>query len=131
MKTPDTLNLPTELRYTAEHVWIRKDGETYLAGISDYAQDQLGEVVFVDLTGGGSHLDAGEEFGSVESVKSVNSLYMPVSGTIVEVNAALEDAPILVNSSCYGDGWLVRLKVDDAVEVGALNDAETYRSLLK
>lgn len=131
MKTPDTLNLPTELRYTAEHVWIRKDGETYLAGISDYAQNQLGEVVFVDLTGGGSRLDAGEEFGSVESVKSVNSLYMPVSGTIVEVNAALEDTPVLVNSSCYGDGWLVRLKVDDAVEVGALNDAETYRSLLK
>lgn len=131
MKTPDTVNLPTELRYTVEHVWIRKDGETYLAGISDYAQDQLGEVVFVDLTGGGRHLDAGEEFGSVESVKSVNALYMPVSGTIVEGNAALEDAPALVNSSCYGDGWLVRLKPDDPAAVDALNDAETYRSLLK
>lgn len=131
MKTPDTLNLPTELRYTAEHVWIKKDGETYLVGISDYAQDQLGEIAFVDLTGGGSHLDAGEEFGSVESVKSVNALYMPVAGTIVEVNATLEDAPALVNSSCYDDGWLVRLKVDDPVEVDALNHAESYRNLLR
>lgn len=131
MKALDELNLPTELRYTREHVWIRPDGDVWLVGISDYAQDQLGEVAFVDLTAVDRHLAAGEEFGSVESVKSVNALYMPVAGTVLEKNPALEDNPTLVNVSCYGEGWLIRIKADDMAHLGALFDAEAYRKQLR
>ncbi len=130
MKTPDMLDLPTELRYSGEHVWIRKEGETCLVGISDYAQDQLGEVAFVDLPASGSHFGAGDEFGSVESVKAVNALFMPVAGTVTEANTALEDTPTLINASCYGDGWMLRIKADDAADMDTLLDAEAYRNQL-
>ncbi|MBO6171686.1 MAG: glycine cleavage system protein GcvH [Desulfovibrio sp.] len=127
MKTPDQINLPADLRYHKEHTWIKKDGDTCLVGISDYAQDQLGEVAFVDMPQAGTHFNAGDEFGTVESLKSVNALFMPVSGTVVEVNAALEDTPTLVNASCYGEGWIIRIKADDAAEADGLLDGEAYR----
>lgn len=130
MTSLDQLTLPEELRYTSEHVWIKNEGETCLVGITDYAQDQLGEVAFVDMPANGAHFAAGDEFGSVESVKSVNALFMPVAGLIVEVNTALEEAPTLVNASCYADGWLVRIKADNAADLEALTDAGTYKNLL-
>ncbi len=131
MKTPDMLELPAELRYTVEHVWIRKEGDTCLVGISDYAQDQLDEVGFVDLPVNGKHFGAGDEFGSVESVKAVNALFMPVAGTVTEVNTALEDTPTLVNASCYGEGWMIRIKADNAADMDTLLDAEAYRNQLR
>ena len=104
MKSVNELNLPQDRKYTAEHVWFKMEGDLAVCGITDFAQDQLGEVAFVDVSAQGEHVEAGKEFGSVESVKSVNGLFMPVSGEIVEANAALEDDPALVNASCYGTG---------------------------
>ncbi len=130
MKTADQINLPTDMHYHKEHTWIKKDGDTCLVGISDFAQDQLGEVAFVDMPETGAHFNANDEFGTVESLKSVNALFMPVSGTVVEVNAALEDTPTLINASCYGDGWIIRIKADDATEADGLLDSESYRRIL-
>lgn len=104
MKDLDQVELPENIRYTSEHVWLRMDGEAALVGISDFAQDQLGEIAFVDLPAEGAHFKTGEEFGTVESIKSVSSLYMPVSGTVRTVNSALEDAPTLVNVEPYTEG---------------------------
>ena len=131
MKSADTVILPDDLHYTDEHVWVRQDGDTLVAGISDYAQDQLGEVAYVDLPEAGRHFGGHDEFGSIESVKAVNALFMPVAGEIVEVNAALEDAPENVNADCYGNGWIVRIKADDPAAAQALLDATAYRALLK
>ena len=130
MKTPDQVNLPQELRYTDEHVWIKKDGETFLVGISDYAQDQLGEVAFVDMPAPGVRFEAGAEFGTVESVKSVNALFMPVAGTVEAANGELEDTPTLVNVSCYEKGWLARVTPDNPADMDALLDAAGYRAKL-
>ena len=130
MKDLDQLALPENLRYTDEHVWLCVEGETATVGISDFAQDQLGEIAFVDLPAVGTTYKNGQEFGTVESLKSVNALFMPVAGVIVEVNAALEEAPTLVNASCYADGWLVRIKADNAADLEALTDAGTYKNLL-
>lgn len=130
MKTPDMLNLPTECRYSDEHVWIRKEGEDFLVGISDYAQDQLGEVAFVDLPAKGTHFGAGEEFGTVESMKAVSPLFMPVAGTVREANTALEETPTLINISCYDRGWMLRIEADSAADLDTLLDAEAYRSRL-
>lgn len=130
MKTRDELLLPPECRYTSEHLWIKSDGDTCVAGISDYAQDQLGDVVYVDLPEPGSRFAAGEEFGSVESVKSVSPLHMPVAGEVLAVNSALEDEPGLLNADCYAQGWIVRIKPDDAAETGRLQDDVAYRNSL-
>lgn len=127
MKTSEQLNLPADIKYTPDHVWLKNDGETLLAGISDYAQDQLGEVSFVDMPQAGARFAADEEFGSVESVKSVNGLFMPVSGTIVEVNTALEDTPTLINTSCYAEGWIVRIMPDNKADAETLLSAEAYK----
>ena len=130
MKDISELNLPDDRRYTPEHVWIRKDGDSWVAGISDYAQDQLGEVAYVDLPAEGKSLPAHAEFGGIESVKSVNSLYMPVAGRVIAVNGALEDAPETVNADCYGEGWLVRIAPDDPSEAERLLSADAYRGQL-
>lgn len=130
MKSPDALNLPAELLYTSEHVWVKKEGNDLLVGISDYAQDQLGEVAFVDLPSEGQQLPGHSEFGSVESVKSVNALYMPVAGTVTAINGELEDNPSLVNADCYGQGWLVRVTPDNAADVDKLMQADAYRASL-
>ncbi|MBQ9453201.1 MAG: glycine cleavage system protein GcvH [Desulfovibrio sp.] len=127
MKSLDQLILPTDLRYHKEHTWIKNDGETCLVGISDCAQDQLGEVAFVDMPEPGTHFNANDEFGTVESLKSVNALFMPVSGTVVEKNTALEDTPTLINASCYKEGWIIRIKADDDTEADGLLDSEAYR----
>ncbi|MDO5536166.1 MAG: glycine cleavage system protein GcvH [Desulfovibrionaceae bacterium] len=130
MKELNELNLPDDRRYTAEHVWIKADGDSWLVGISDFAQDQLGEIAFVDLPSAGSEFAAGEEFGSVESLKSVNALYMPVAGTVAEANEELESTPTLVNVSAYEQGWMIRINAASPADADALLTAEQYRATL-
>ena len=129
-KTTAELNLPANLKYTSEHIWIKVDGEELVIGVSDYAQDQLGEVVYVDLPSEGDSFADASEFGEVESIKAVNKLFMPVKGEIVAINGDLEDAPSLVNASCYEKGWMIRVKPENMADVDALMDAEAYRASL-
>lgn len=130
MKTTEQLNLPESLRYTKEHVWVCMDGDEAVVGISDFAQDQLGEIAFVDLPEPGSCFEAGNDFGTVESLKSVNQLFMPVSGEVVSINEELESTPTLVNVSPYAQGWMIRVRPDDSSVVAALLDAAAYRASL-
>ena len=131
MKEIAELNFPEDVRYSESHEWIKAAGETAKLGITDYAQDQLGDIVFVELPDVGESFEKGAEFGTVESVKAVSELYMPVSGEIVAINEALEDAPELVNNTPYSDGWMIEVKLDDASEVDALLDKDAYLSTLK
>ncbi len=121
---------PKELKYDREHEWVRVDGDTVTIGISHFAQDQLGEVVYVDLPPVGDTLAAGATFGEVESVKSVSELLTPVSGEIVEVNAALEDTPELVNEDPYGDGWMIKVALSDPSEVDGMMSADDYEAFI-
>ncbi len=131
MKEISELNLPEELKYSKDHEWAKVEGDIVTIGINDYAQDQLGEVVFVEVPEVGDSLSKGDEFGTVESVKAVSEIYLPVSGEVVEVNEALEDAPELVNNSPYEDGWIIKLKTDDLSELDNLLDKAAYLELLK
>ena len=121
---------PSDLKYSEEHEWVRVEGDTVTVGISDFAQDQLGEVVFVDLPDVGSEIVGGETFGEVESVKSVSDLFSPVTGSVVERNDNLSDAPETVNEDPYGDGWLVKVKMSDASELDALMSAAEYEDFV-
>ena len=120
---------PSELKYTEEHEWTRADGARVTVGITQYAQDALGDVVYVDLPATGTRVEQGQPFGEVESTKSVSDLYAPMSGTIVERNEALESSPELVNSDPYGEGWMVVIEADDAAAVDGLMSAEDYEKL--
>ena len=131
MKEINELNFPEDLKYTKGHEWIKKDGDLVTVGISDYAQDQLGEIVFVELPETGDSFAKGDEFGTVESVKAVSEIYMPVSGEIVEINPALEDAPELVNTSCYQEGWIAKVKLENPGECETLMDRSAYLDTLK
>jgi glycine cleavage system H protein len=131
MKELNELNLPEDVRYTEDHEWVKLSGETARVGISDYAQDQLGDIVFVELPGVGDTFEKGDEFGTLESVKAVSELYMPVSGEVTATNEALEDAPELVNNDPYGEGWMIEIKVSDPSETEALMDKDTYLDSLK
>lgn len=119
---------PEDLRYTSEHEWIRLDGDEGTIGITDFAQEQLGDVVYVELPEAGTRLVQGDTFGTIESVKAVSDLFAPVSGEVLEWNEALQDAPELVNASPYGDGWLLKMRVEELAQVDALLDAASYRS---
>jgi len=120
-------NIPSELKYVASHEWVRVEGDgTVVIGITDHAQDMLGDVVFVELPEVGAELDAGDESGVVESVKAASDIYAPVGGEVVEINDQLEDAPELVNSDPYGDGWFFKLKLSDTEELNDLITAEAY-----
>jgi glycine cleavage system H protein len=121
---------PKDLKYDREHEWVRLEGDVATIGISDFAQDQLGEVVYVDLPSVGDVVSTGESFGEVESVKSVSELFSPVSGEIIEVNEVLEDAPETVNEDCYDAGWMIKVKVEDTAEVEALMDADEYEAYI-
>ncbi|MDO8848440.1 MAG: glycine cleavage system protein GcvH [Coriobacteriia bacterium] len=121
---------PKDLKYDREHEWVRIDGDVATIGISHFAQDQLGEVVYVDLPKAGDPINAGDTFGEVESVKSVSELYSPVSGEIVEVNDALDDAPETVNAEPYGDGWMIKVMLSDPAEVDGMMDADGYEAFL-
>ena len=131
MKAIDELNFPEEIRYTETHEWASPAGETVKIGISDYAQDQLGDVVFVELPQTGESLARGAEFGTVESVKAVSELYMPVGGEIVAVNSSLEDAPEMVNNTPYSDGWMIEVKPDNPAELDSLLTRDAYVASLK
>ena len=120
MKEISELNLPEDLRYAPDHEWARMENDTVRVGLDDYAQDQLGDIVFVELPQVGDTFDKGEVFATVESVKAVSECYLPVGGEIVETNDQLEDAPELVNNSCYGDGWFVVVQPADASELEGL-----------
>ena len=122
---------PDEYRYTREHEWIKLDGTRALVGITYYAQEQLGDIVFVELPKPGAHFKAMEPFGTVESVKAVSEIYCPVSGTVEEVNASLNDNPALLNQQPHGDAWLIKIKLDDPAELQSLLTAEQYEAFLR
>ena len=131
MKEIAELNFPEDVRYSQSHEWVKADGETARIGITDYAQDQLGDIVFVELPDVGESFEKGAEFGTVESVKAVSELYLPVSGEIAAINESLEDAPELINNTPFSDGWMIEVKLDDASQLDALMDKDTYLSTLK
>lgn len=124
------MNIPDNLKYTNEHEWIRVEGDVAYVGITDYAQSELGEIVFVEIETEGENIAAGNTFGSVEAVKTVSDLFMPVSGELLEVNPALEAQPELVNSDPYGEGWMIKVAVADAAELDNLLDAAAYAALI-
>ena len=124
------MTTPEDLRYTEEHEWTRADGTRVTMGITAYAQDALGDVVYVDVPASGTRVEKGQPFGEVESTKSVSDLYAPVTGSIVERNEALESNPELVNADPYGEGWMVVIEADDADAAAALLSAEQYRQLV-
>lgn len=124
------MKIPKELRYTKDHEWIRIDGDVAVIGITDYAQGELGDIVFVEIDTEGDDMDAEEVFGTVEAVKTVSDLLMPLKGEIVEVNSALEDDPQLVNEDPYGDGWMIKVKLVDPSEVDSLMSDEDYKEMV-
>jgi glycine cleavage system H protein len=125
------MNYPDELRYSSDHEWVRVDANRVRVGITDYAQDALGDVVFVDVPDVGTKVDAGQSFSEVESTKSVSDIYAPIAGTIVEVNTDLNDTPERLNDDPYGDGWICVIEPDDLGQLDELMDAEAYRSLVE
>ena len=124
------MNFPTNVKYTNEHEWIRLEGEEAYVGITDYAQDQLGDIVFVDVTTEGETLHKGEVFGTIEVVKTVSDLFLPIGGEVLEINPALEEHPELVNKDPYGEGWIIKIKPTDTTEMDELLDAEAYKQII-
>ena len=124
------MNFPADVKYTKDHEWIRVDGDVAYVGITDYAQSELGEIVYVDITTEGETVAKEEVFGTIEAVKTVSDLFMPVGGEVLEVNAELEDAPQLVNEDAYGKGWLIKVSVSDPSELDSLLSAEEYQKLI-
>ncbi|GAB4340712.1 MAG: glycine cleavage system protein GcvH [Candidatus Abyssubacteria bacterium] len=131
MKEPGELNFPDDVRYSEDHEWARREGENVRIGISDYAQDQLGDITFVGMPDVGASFAQGEEFGTVESTKAVSELFMPVGGEVVAVNETLEDSPDLINKDPYGDGWIVMVKPHDPTELDSLLTRKEYVERLK
>ena len=125
------MEFPEELKYTEEHEWILVEGDIVTVGITDFAQDSLGDVVFAELPEVGTVLAAGKPFGVVESVKAVSDIYSPVSGEVVEINEELPDAPEVINTSPYEDGWMVKIKLADTAELDDLMDADDYQSFIE
>ena len=124
------MNIPNDLRYTADHEWIKLEGDVATVGVTDYAQGELGDIVFVEVETEGEELDAEEVFGTIEAVKTVSDLFLPVAGEILEFNSALEDDPSLINNDPYGDGWIIKLKVSNTADVDTLMDSEAYAATL-
>jgi len=124
------MNIPDTLRYTKDHEWIRVEGDYGVVGITDYAQSELGDIVFVELPQVGSSFSQGQSFGTIEAVKAVSDLFLPASGEIVEVNGNLGNAPELINKDPYGEGWMVKIRIKDHAEIDTLLDAKAYRSLI-
>jgi glycine cleavage system H protein len=124
------MNFPADLKYTKDHEWIRIEGDIAVVGITEYAQDALGDIVYVDIPTLGQAVEKGEVFGSVEAVKTVSDLYLPMDGTILELNTALEASPELVNSDPYGEGWMVRIQLSNLDDTTELLSAEEYSALI-
>jgi glycine cleavage system H protein len=124
------MNFPENLKYTKDHEWIKLDGNTAIIGITEFAQGELGDIVYVDISTIGQHVNHEEIFGTVEAVKTVSDLFMPVSGKVLEFNAALESAPENVNKDPYGEGWMIKVEVDNAADVNGLLSAADYKALI-
>ena len=124
------MTIPADLKYTKDHEWIRMEGDTAIIGITEFAQSELGDIVYVDIKSVGQTLNQHDVFGTVEAVKTVSDLFRPVSGEVLEVNSALDSNPASVNSDPYGDGWMVKVKVSNAAEVNDLLSSDTYKSLI-
>ena len=124
------MNFPSNVKYTKEHEWIRQEGDVAYVGITDYAQEQLCDIVFVDIQTEGETLEAGETFGTIEVVKTISDLFIPVAGEVLEQNAALADQPELVNQDPYGEGWLIKIKPSADADFDSLLDAEAYKALV-
>lgn len=122
------MNFPAELKYTKDHEWIRLEGDIATVGITEFAQGELGDIVYVEVETIGKELEAGEIFGTVEAVKTVSDLYLPVKGTVLELNAALAGSPEAINNDPYGAGWMIKMKVSDPADVAALMDAAAYEA---
>jgi glycine cleavage system H protein len=124
------MNFPDNLKYTTEHEWIRVEGKFGWIGITDYAQSELGDVVFVEIPAAGAKIEKGKSFGTIEAVKAVSDLYAPVTGEIVEVNMEVKDHPEIVNKDPYGNGWMVKITMSNPAEANALLDVQAYKSLI-
>jgi len=124
------MNTPSELKYTKDHEWVKVEGDTAIIGITDYAQGELGDIVFVDVDTVDEDLNEGDVFGSVEAVKTVSDLFLPIPGTVLEVNAELEDQPELLNTDPYGKGWIIKLKISDSADFTKLLSAEEYQEVV-
>lgn len=124
------MNIPSELKYTKDHEWIKMDGDVATIGITDFAQGELGDIVYVEVETVDETMDREEVFGTVEAVKTVSDLFLPVSGEIIEFNESLEEEPEKVNDDPYGEGWMIRIKISDTSELGDLLDAEAYKELI-
>ena len=124
------MNIPAELKYTNEHEWIRIEGDEVVVGVTDFAQGELGDVVFLEIETEGETLSKGDTFGTIEAVKTVSDLYMPVDGEVIEVNAALEDTPELINSQPFGDGWMIRIRYSNPAQLDELLTPENYSELI-
>jgi glycine cleavage system H protein len=125
------MKIPAELKYTEDHEWVRVEGDTATVGITDFAQGELGDVVFVEIETEGEELDKGETFGTVEAVKTVSDLFMPVGGEVAEVNESLADEPELVNKDPYGKGWMIKIKMSDSSELDDLLSADDYKKMIE
>lgn len=125
------MNIPAELKYTKDHEWVKIDGEIATVGITDFAQQELGDIVYIEIESIGETLDAEEVFGTVEAVKTVSDLFMPLSGEVLEFNAALEDTPESVNDDPYKSGWMIKVKIEDPSQISDLLDFDAYKQLIK
>lgn len=130
LKTAFYMNFPEELKYTKDHEWLRIEGDVATVGITDFAQGELGDIVYVEIETVDDDLDAEEVFGTVEAVKTVSDLFMPVSGTVIEKNEQLEDAPETVNSDPYGEGWMIKIKMSDPSQADSLMSAADYKDMV-
>jgi glycine cleavage system H protein len=124
------MNIPADLRYTTDHEWIKVSGKTALVGITDFAQGELGDIVFVEIETVGSHLEKGSTFGTIEAVKTVSDLFIPVSGKVLEMNQKINESPEVINKDPFGHGWLVKIEIDDPAQVNELMDAAAYAAMI-
>ena len=124
------MNIPEELRYTEEHEWVKLDGNVATVGITDFAQSELGDIVYLEIDTLDSEIDSNDVFGTVEAVKTVSDLFMPVNGKVIEVNSSLEDNPEVVNNDPYGDGWIIKIEVSNPSDIDALMNSEEYKNLI-
>ena len=124
------MNIPEELRYTEEHEWVKLDGNVATAGITDFAQSELGDIVYLEIDSLDTEINSNEVFGTVEAVKTVSDLFMPVNGKVVDVNSSLEDNPEAVNDDPYGEGWIIKIEVSNSSDIDALMNSEEYKNLI-
>ena len=122
------MNIPVDLLYTEDHEWVRVEGDEAYIGITDFAQNELGDIVFIEVETVDEELDTGDAFGTIEAVKTVSDLFMPIAGTVLELNEALEDTPEIINKDSYGEGWIIKIKITDPDELDKLKDANAYKN---